>query len=364
MNRKWILFLSAPAIAATALVAACGDDDVVTRPKPDGGGGDTSTTPPDTGTPDTGGGDTGTDAGVETLTFTKVAGFTAAQGQLPEGIVVQGGTAIVGFAPLGKLVKVLPDGGTADFASFPTTSNTFTVGLALDPSNNVYAAVAATGATPLPTPGAYKVGPDGGLPLPYNISGAAMTGFNNGFDFIGTDLYVSDSSGKIFKVDAAGAATEWKADPALVGDVAACSSQNGFPIGVNGIAHDDNFVYGVNLDKGAFFRIKRETNGSAGALEVLHQNCDFFGADGLVRDTDGTFIVANNPKNRIDRVTVSGTTATFHTIGSGAPLDGPASVFIEGTGASKKLWVTNSAFGSSAVDGGNPQPSVVTAPIK
>lgn len=368
MNRRWVILLCTPLISAAALVAACGDDDNAVNTSRDGGGTDTGSGG-DTSTSDTGANDSGQDGG-EKLTFTKVAAFSALTGQLPEGVVVQNGAPIVGFAPSGKLVKVLGDGGIADFAAFATVNNTFTTGLALDPSNNVYVAVGATGASPQPAPGVYKVIADGGIladggitPVPYNLTGAAF-GFTNGLDFIGADLYVSDSSGKILKIDNTGAASEWKSDPVLVGSQAACGSQNGFDIGVNGIAHDDNFVYGVNLDKGIFFRIKRETNGSAGAVEILYQNCDFFGADGIVRDTDGTFIVANNGKNRIDRVTVSGTTAMFKTIGSGAPLDGPASVFIEGAGANKKLWVTNSAFGSSAVDAATATPSLVSAPLK
>jgi hypothetical protein len=350
-------------MAATMLVSACGDDDNAVNPTNDGGGNDVGTTP-DTSTSDTGAPDTGPDGGAETLTFTKVASFTAAAGQLPEGLVVQSGTPIVGFAPLGKLVKVFPDGGTEDFASFAAVNNTFTLGLALDTANSVYVAIAATGAGPVPVPGIYNTAPEGGVAPPTKFDQGASFAFANGLDFIGTDLYVSDSTGTIFKVDAAGAVSAWKADPLLTGDVAACASQNGFPIGVNGITHDDDYVYGVNLDKGIFFRIKREMDGGAGTVEVLYQNCDFFGADGVVRDTDGTFIVANNPKNRIDRVTVSGTTAAWKTIGSGAPLDGPASVVIEGVAPNKKLWVTNTAFGSSAVDGGNPAPSLVSAPLQ
>jgi hypothetical protein len=136
---------------------------------------------------------------------------------------------------------------------------------------------------------------------------------------------------------------------------------------VNGISHDDAYIYGVNLDKGIFFRIKRNTDGSAGAVEKLFENCDFAGADGVARDTDGTFIVANNPKNRIDRVTLGvlgSANANYKTIGSGAPLDGPASVFIDGVAPNKKLWITNSAFGSAATEGGAPKPSLVSAPLK
>jgi len=361
MNRKWALFLSVPMIGAAAFIAACGDDDnaLITKDA-----GLDSTSPTSDGSPsDTGASTDANDGAVaEKLVFTTVASFSGPSFELPEGVVISGGAPIVGFAPQGRIVRVLGDGGTEPFATFAGASQTYVVGLALDPSNNVYAAIAQTGATPVPAPGIYKIAPDGGTPVPLSVTGF---GFPNGLDFIGTDLYVGDSTGKILKVDSLGNATVWKSDPELVGGQSVCMSQNGFDIGVNGIAHDDTYVYGVNLDKGSFFRIKRDAgDGGAGSVEVLYKNCDFFGADGVVRDSDGTFIVANNGKNRIDRVTVSGTTATWKTIGSGAPLDGPASVFIEGSGNNKKLWVTNSAFGSAATDGGQPKPSLVSAPLK
>jgi len=218
----------------------------------------------------------------------------------------------------------------------------------------------------VPPAGVYKVAADGGTPVLYNTTGdTTVGGFLNGLDFNGTDLYASDSAGKIFKIASNGAATLWKSDPELQGDKAACSSQNPFPIGVNGIAHDSTYVYGVNLDKGSFFRIKIDADaGTPGPVEVLYKNCDFFGADGLWRDTDGTFLVANNGKSRIDRVTVNGAAATFKTLAMGAPLDGPASLFIDGTGASKKLYITNSAFGSAATDGGMPKPGLLSASVK
>lgn len=192
-------------------------------------------------------------------------------------------------------------------------------------------------------------------------------GFANGLDIVGTDMFVSDSQGKIFKVSQAGVASVWKEnDPSLAGSLTACMSPNPFAVGVNGISHDDDYLYGVNFDKGTFFRIKRNADGSAGAVEKLFENCDFFGADGIARDADGSFIVANNIKNRIDRVTLGvlgSANATYRTIAAGAPLDGPASVFIEGVPPNKKVWVTNSAFGSAATDGGSPKPSLVSAPL-
>lgn len=361
MKRRWFLLLCVPASTAATFLAACGDDDntVTTRPE---AGADVSQ--PDTSVPDSAAPDTGTDAAAM-LVPTVAAAFSAAQFELAEGLAVHQGLPLVGFAPQGRLAKILPDGGQATFAAFASPADTFTLGLAVDGQNAVYVAVAASGASPVPPPGVYKVDPDGGTPAPFSSADAGTFAFPNGLDFVGTDLYVSDSAtGKILKVAPDGSTTEWVANVELMGDVAACNSPNGFPIGVNGIAHDDAFVYGVNLDKGSFFRIARQTDGGAGAVEVLYKNCDFFGADGIVRDADGTFLVANNPKSRIDRVTITGTTAAFTTVAMGPPLDGPASLAIEGAGATRRLWITNSAFASaSAPDASAANPALLSAPL-
>jgi hypothetical protein len=366
MNRSWVLALLVPMVGAVAFVAACSSDEDGggSNPTNDGGGGDT-------GSPVDPGGDAGPgkqDGAVpEALVFTKYASFSPLAGQLPEGVVVIDGTPVVGFAPVGQLWNVLPDGGTTLFGEFPTSSNAFTLGMVVNAQKDVFVAVGGAGMNPTPKPGVYKFISSGGAPGAYSTSGPAM-GFANGLDIVGSDIFVSDSAqGKIFKVVDNGVAVEWKSDPLLAGDLTKCNIPNPFAVGVNGIAHDDTFLYGVNLDKGIFFRIKRNADGTAGTVEKLFEDCEFAGADGIVRDTDGSFVVANNPKNRIDRVTLGllgSASATFKTIASGAPLDGPASVFIEGTAPNKKLWVTNSAFGSSAVDGGNPQPSLLSAPIK
>lgn len=100
--------------------------------------------------------------------------------------------------------------------------------------------------------------------------------------------------------------------------------------------------------------------GTAGAITVLKKDPALCGADGLIMDSDGTFLVANNAKSKIQRVTKAGVIAD---VSSGRPLDGPASLWIEGTGAGRHLFVTNTAFGSSAADGGMPAPSLVSLPL-
>jgi hypothetical protein len=369
MMRSRLLALAFPIVCVPTILGACGgDDDSGGTPPTNDGGSDDGTAQGDSApivdASEAGKQDSGPP---EVLAFTTYASFSPLANHLPEGVVVINGTPIVGFAPVGQLWNVLPDGGTTLFGQFTSPSNTFTLGMTINAQKDVFVAVAQTGASPSPAPGVYKFAPTGGAPGTYSTSGAAM-GFANGIDIVGTDTFVSDSAqGKIFRVAENGVSTEWKADPVLEGDLTKCNIPNPFPVGVNGISHDDAYIYGVNLDKGIFFRIKRNTDGSAGAVEKLFENCDFAGADGVARDTDGTFIVANNPKNRIDRVTLGvlgSANANYKTIGSGAPLDGPASVFIDGVAPNKKLWITNSAFGSAATEGGAPKPSLVSAPLK
>jgi sugar lactone lactonase YvrE len=362
MSKRIVFLFGAPAVTLGVLAAACGDDDNAVSPGPDAGRDVTTTT--DTGTqPDVGQPDA--DAGVEKLTFTELAKFNAEAFELPEGVVMHGGMPLVSLAPQGALVHVLADGGAELFSSFTAPQDIFTVGLAVDGNNDVYVAVAATGLNPSETPGVYKIPGGGGDPAQFD-DGAETMGFPNGLDFIGTDLMVSDSAmGSIFRVQSDGTTTVFKNDPAFAGDLAACGSPNAFAVGINGIAHDANFIYGVNFDKGIFFRVSRADLDAGGAVETLYQNCDFAGADGIAIDTNGTFIVANNLKNRIDRVTINGTTATWVTIGTSTmpTMQGPATPYIDTTGASRRLLVTCPDFGLAFTDAGAARPNLLSAPL-
>jgi sugar lactone lactonase YvrE len=387
MKHKWVFLLSAPMIAAASFVAACGDDDSAATPAPDGGP-DTTTTPPtdgpvggDSGNPDGGGQDAVADVADE-LTFTTLVAFKPPPSdfELPEGVVTVGGDPIVSLAPEGRLVKVGPDGGYATFAAFLPSQDALTTGLVAD-ATNIYIAVGPNPfpvATPAPPPGVYKVAiASGGGVAPPNptatpVNNATGTwGFPNGLVLENNTLWVSDSSGKIMRIaDPAGVtptATEWIASADLAGDDTKCNTGNFFDIGVNGLSADANYFYGVNYDKGIFFRIKREQDGGPGAIEKLYENCDFSGADGIAVDKDGSFLVANNLKHRIDRVTIAGTTATFKTIAAGPPLDSPATPFIDGTGATRRLLVTSSAFGKAfsgdAAVQATAKPALLSAPM-
>jgi sugar lactone lactonase YvrE len=288
------------------------------------------------------------------------------KGQLVEGLwevgpaAVEGigttGTPVVSLATMGEVVTVTEDGGT----DFGVTGDagaqmTYTLGITTDATGSVYVGVAAAGPPPdVPAPGIWKFPPDGGAGTVFSL-GSAVTpamGFANGLDFIGTDLFVADSEGVIYKIDTAGTAAVWSSDRLLAADQTACGGMVPLAIGANGIVHDANNVYVTNTDFGRLIRIPMAADGSAGAPVVIKEDCATLGgADGLVIDpTDGTFIVALNIQNRLVRVTPTGTVTV---LASGTPLASPASVLIDKAGDHRRLLVTNSTF-FTAADAGSP----------
>lgn len=369
MHRRWLLALVASSIPVAVLAVACGDDDVEPTPTTDSGGGGEESSTTDTGSAtDTGSTtDTGTDGGVDAnVKATQLAKFNATFGELAEGVAVLandaggGGFPVVGFAPLGAVVQVQPDGGTTPYAEFAGAADVFTLGMAVDAQKNLYVAIAGTGPAPNPPPGVYRIPFGGGTPVPFAISAGKAMAFVNGVAFKGTDMYITDSTGTIFKADAVGLTTEWLTDNVLAGDVQDCKLTNGFPIGANGIATDNGNVYVVNTDKGTLHKIVVNGDGSAGAVTLVKKDPSLCGADGLVIDKDGTFLVAVNAKNSIVRVTAAG---AITTVSQGDPLDSPASLWIDTTGTGRRLLVTNAAFASSATDGGKPNPGLLSLPL-
>jgi hypothetical protein len=366
IKRGWAVALLGQSVALLGIFASCSDDSTGgggATTDDAGGGADQATTLPDTSAPADAATDQqvvgeggGPDGGVPT-TLAKV---NATFGELVEGLAVLNGVPLVSLAPLGKVVQVLGDGGTPDYAAFGSATDFFTLGLTTDGAGNLFIGVAQTGPTPTVLPGIYKVAPGGGVPVAYAVPDALNPfGFINGLEFIGTDLFATDSQGKIFKVTNAGVTSLWLEADQLAGDEQDCKLGNGFPIGANGIAHDADNIYVVNTDKGTLLKIA-STGGTAGAITLLKKDPELCGADGMTLDKDGSFLVAVNAKDQVVRVTPAGAISTVY---KGPPLDSPASVLFEGTGAARRLLITNAAFKSSQTDGGKPAPSLVSLPL-
>src|SRR5207302_1505338 len=110
--------------------------------------------------------------------------------------------------------------------------------------------------------------------------------------------------------------------------------------------------------KGILLKIKRAADGDAGAdagdggdagagsITVIKQDCALAGADGIAFASNGDILIANNFHNKIQRVAKAG--GAIVTVTEGAPLDGPASLWVDKTGGQNRLLITNSAFGSVA----------------
>jgi hypothetical protein len=388
MRRSLLLLPTWVSAATIAALGACGGDD--TGPNPTAGDASTadmsssdiavadtthpSDAPADTAQPDAPVADGGSDA--PGITVSVLAQFDKSKGQLPEGLwevspsaaafVGNGGTPITAFAPTATPVTVTADGGFTSFGTLAAGApqSSYTLGVITDAAGNVYYAVAAAAAPPNnPVPGIYKFPAGGGTATPFSV-GSAVTppmNFPNGLDVMGTDLFVADSEGVIYKINSAGVASVWSNDPLLAPSTTACGGQVPLPIGANGIVHDTNNVYVTNTDCGRLIKIPMNPNGSAGTATILKEDCaTLVGADGLLIDPkDGSFIIAANILNKIQRVSPDGTQVS--TLASGSPLLNPASPILDTAGGKRRLLVTNPGFFASA-DAGSPNIAQVTLP--
>jgi sugar lactone lactonase YvrE len=314
----------------------CGDDG---RAKPDGGTDDDADVP---------------------NPFTTLATFDPTKGELPEGLVSAGGAVYVGLAPLGQVVKITAPNMVQSFGALPSpVADTYTLGLAANAAGDIFIGVGASGANPTPAPGVYRIPAAGGTAQVF-ASSPQMMPFPNSIEIDGTTLYVTDSStGRILEISQNGAVKVWLQDPMLAGNQDACGGSGApFVIGANGIVRDANNRYVAVTDYGRIVRIPIQSNGMAGTPVVHAESCtDLQGVDGIAIEAAGTIVaVRNGPSLTMSRISADGKQVT--PIHVGAPLDGPASVILEG-GATPRLVLTNSAFFSGMTG----KPSVLALPL-
>ena len=273
---------------------------------------------------------------------TFVAHLDAAQGQLPEGLMVAGQEAYVGLAPLGKMLRIdLPGGAVHDFGSIPTPSanNGFLLGIVVDATGNAYVGFGNSSGTPVKN-GVYKIPAAGGSVTAPFATHPEMN-FPNGLWLDATnDIFVADSGGAIFDIKPNGTTTKWTSDPSLVGTDVSCKNGAPFALGANGIVRIANDFYVSNTNLGSIVKIPIQTDGSAGTASVLAgPDCNLLGGvDGIAVAPDGTSILAvSNAQSALLKIDSKGAVSTVFT---GKPLDNPASIVVQG----KTAYITNSAF--------------------
>jgi sugar lactone lactonase YvrE len=291
-----------------------------------------------------------------------VAAFDPAHFQFPEGLIVHNGSAYVGLAPLGAILKIDQAGAVSSYANVPPgLTNGSTLGLVFDAQENLYVMQTRNnpdaGAT---VPGVFKIPPtiDGGtVGLPFATHPQMI--FPNGADLDAQgNLYVADSvAGLLFKVTPAGDVSVWSQDVELSGSPP-CAAPLPFPYGANGVAVTSTEVFVTNTAKGSVVKIAFNADGSAGTVSTLVKDCAYVGLDGIWRDKDGSLLVCQNgPAGRIARVTAAG---VFTPLESGGPIDSPASISIaESWNGQRTALVTSSATGAASVDGGIPKPALL-----
>lgn len=303
-------------------------------------------------------GDAPNDAGA-TPKLSVVANFNAQAFELSEGLTVHKGAAYVGFAPLGKIQKIDPNGTVTPYATVPGNGNAgYTLGLAFDAQDNLF--VLETKNDPMAAsvdPGVYKV-PAGGGNVTMPFASDPQMIFPNGLDFDAQgNLFVADSAtGIIFKVTPQGQVTKWLQDPELSGSPA-CPAPLPFPIGANGIVVTPTDVYVSNTAKGSIVHIAVNA-GAAGQVSAIVKDCQWVGFDGIARDKDGTLLaVQNGVGGKLVRVSTNGTVSV---LAQNDPLDGPGSIaFADGWNGARVALLTNTAFFSVGVEGGSPKPGLL-----
>lgn len=299
----------------------------------------------------TSGGSTGDPEQVE---LEVIVAFDPAAFEFPEGLVLDGTDAIVGFAFTGAVERIaLADGVRSAFAATPPPppNTSFVTGIGLDGQGRVHAAVVSFTADL--TAGIYRAQPDGGDAVLW-ASDPAMV-FPNGLAWDkGGRLYVTDSVfGGVLTVDADGLVTPWIEDPLLAGDPSNCGGTGDIAVGANGLVWTADALLVAGNDQGVLVRVPIEDDGSAGVPEAIAgPDCELVGMDGIALDEDGSVIAALNRTNRLVRIANDGTTTV---LAEGAPLDYPATVAFAGPG---ELIVTSFAL-AEFFAGGDPAPALV-----
>lgn len=295
-------------------------------------------------------------------TFTTVATFNPAVGDLPESLTIGDDGSFYLSMSTAAIKRVAPDHQVTTFATLPVTPGAFATGLKFGPDGYLYAGSGGFG----PSPSAafiWRISPAG---VVSQYAALDANGFPNdlAFDDHG-NLFVTDPFlGLVWKIDPQGNAAVWLSDPLLAGN-----PTNPYLVlhsfGVDGIAFDKGKqnLYLGNVDFGEILKVDVKCDGSAGDLEVFAGDAKLLGVDGIAFDKKGTLYGAVNGQDSIATIDDEGHVATLAT---GSPLDCPSSLVFGNHGNDKKtLYVANFAvLRAFGVKPGGPSPSLISLPVK
>lgn len=289
-----------------------------------------------------------------------VVSFDPAAGEFPEGVAVDAaGNLYVSLAVTGEIRRIASDGTQSTLHRFdPGSAGLGVLGLAVDRSGTVYAAVPST------APSAHGVWAITASGVATRLPGSEAISFPNGIarDRAGT-LYVTDSiGGAIWRVPDGGMAERWLAHPTLTGT----GALNGpsAPIGANGIALDGSRLLVANTDRKSVVDVPIERSGP-GAPRVVRT---FTGAlaflDGIAADTAGNAYVLVAGENALVKLDRSGQATVVADAEDG--LNIPTSLAFGQSGSDRRtLFVTSFSLPPLVARVGShpPTPAVVAIPV-
>ena len=174
------------------------------------------------------------------------------------------------------------------------------------------------------------------LPLSQLPKGLAFT--NGGFPLYVTNLHdfrrsrqeckaalgtANACSLQIWRIDQSGAVSVWKDSTLFYGSP---DSPLLHPHGVNGIVVDDSGqnVYVTVTDSGRVVRIPINSNGTGGTPQVVYENEQYWGMDGITMGPDGNLYIVIVRTDQLVALHPDGT--NFKVLVQGHPLDGPTQV--------------------------------------
>jgi hypothetical protein len=212
------------------------------------------------------------------------------------------GDLYVGFGFTGDIVKVSRAGQVSLFSNIDPSDNSITLGLAVDRSGMVYAAVWGFDEN---TNGVWKVWPDGSA-----SRFAAMP--------LGTipNFIVIEDNGDVLITDSSAPGAVWRAKSNGGGDASLwvqtnllAPSPGGF--GANGMARFGNQVFVLNYDRGRIVKVPILPNGDAGTPSLFLEDPRLVNSDGITFDVRGNMYIGRTLPSSLLRVSPEGVIETL-----------------------------------------------------